>query len=82
MLRMCKPFFGSGKAVVFDSGVCVAKGIFELEARGVYWGVLTKKRRYWPNNVPSDDIDKHFEGKEVGVVDFLEMNTNEGKCSR
>ena len=65
ILRMCKHIFGSGKAVVFDSGVCVAKGIVELEYRGVYGGVLTKKRRYWPNNVPDNDTDKHFEGNEV-----------------
>ena len=31
MLRMCKNIFGTGKAVVFDSGFCVDKGITELE---------------------------------------------------
>ena len=62
MLRMCKPIFGSGKDVVFDSGFCVAKGFVELEDRGVYGGAMIKKRQYWPNNVPGDEIDKHFEG--------------------
>ena len=70
MLRMCKTIFGSGKDVVFDSGFCVAKGFVELEDRGVYGGAMIKKRQYWPRNVPGDDIDKHFEGKEVGAVDF------------
>ena len=45
----------------------------------MYGGVLTNKRRYWPNNVPVDDIFKKFEGKEVGVIDCLEMKTDEGK---
>ena len=42
----------------------------ELEARGVYGGELIKKQRYWPNHVPVNDIDRHFEGKEVGAVAF------------
>ena len=46
VLRMCKPIFGSGKSVVFDSGFCVLKGVVELEARGVYGGALIKKRHY------------------------------------
>ena len=44
MLIICKSIFGSGKAVVFDSGFFVAKGVVELEARGVYGGSLIKKR--------------------------------------
>ena len=60
---MCKSIFCSGKAVVFDSGFYIAKGIVELEAKGVYGGALIKKRKYWPMNVPGDEIDKHFEGK-------------------
>ena len=59
--------------------VFVAKEIVELEARGVYGGVLIKQRQYWPNNIPGNDIDKHFEGKEVGSVDCLEMKTYAGK---
>ena len=60
MLRMCKPIFGSGKALVFDSVFFVAKGIVELEDRGVYGVALIKKRRYWPRNVPGNEIDKNF----------------------
>ena len=35
MLRMCRTIFGSGKAVVLDSGFFVDKGITELEANNV-----------------------------------------------
>ena len=79
MLRMCQPLFGSGKAVVMDSGFCVAKGIVELEARGVYGAALIKKRRYWPKSVPGNEIDKHFEDKEVGYCSMLQTKTDEGK---
>ena len=65
MLRMCRPIFGSGKAVVLDSGFCVTKVITELEARGVYAADLIKKRRYCPKGVPGDLIDSHFEDKYI-----------------
>ena len=48
MLRMCRHIFVSGKAVVLDSGLCVAKFITELEAKGVYAGELINKRHCWP----------------------------------
>jgi hypothetical protein len=82
MLRMCEPIYGTGKAVVLDSGFCVAKGIVALEAKGVYAGALIKKRRYWPKSVPGGAIDAHFAGKEVGDVDMLEAKTEEGKPFR
>jgi hypothetical protein len=45
MLRMCEPIYGKGKAVVLDSGFCVAKGIVALKAKGVYTGALIKKEQ-------------------------------------
>ena len=68
---MCRPIFGSGKAVVLDSGFCVAKGITDLEDKGVYVAALIKKRRYWPKGVPGDLIDNHFEDKEIGDVEMI-----------
>ena len=41
---------------------------------------MIKKRQYWPSNVPGDDIENHFEGEELGAVEFLETNTDEGKA--
>ena len=76
---MCQPIFGNGKAVVLDSGFCVAKGIVALEAKGVFAGALIKKRRYWPKGVPGDLIDEHFENMEVGDVDMVMAATKEGK---
>ena len=40
MLIICKPVFGLGKAVVFDSEFFVAKGVVELKSIGLYGGEL------------------------------------------
>ena len=64
---------------MFDTVFCVAKGVVELEVRGVYGVEMINKQRYFPNNVPSDDIDNHFEGNYVVAVDCLEIKTYEGK---
>ena len=57
---MCRPIFGSGKAVSLDSGFCVAKGITELESKGVYATYMTKNRCYLKKVVPGDLIDTQF----------------------
>ena len=79
MLRMCQPLFGAGKAVVLDSGFCVAKGVFDLEEKGVFAGALIKKRRYWPKGVPGALIDEQFENMEVGDFDMVMAATEEGE---
>ena len=82
MLRMCRPIFGTGKAVVLDNGFCVAKGIADLEAKGVYAGYLIKNQHYWPEVLPGDLIDTHFQDKEVSDVGMLEARTQENKSFR
>ena len=79
MLRMCKPIFGIGKAVVLNSGFCVSKGITELEAKGVYSRALIKKRHYWPKGVPRDLIDNHFKDKEISDFGMPEARTQDNK---
>ena len=46
MLSMCSPTFGSGKYIVLDSKFCVAKGITDLEVKGVYVEGLIKNQSY------------------------------------
>lgn len=69
LLRLTKVLWGTSKVVVLDSGFCVLKGLVELRKKGVFASALIKKRRYWPKYIPGDEIKKHFEEKEVGVVD-------------
>ena len=71
ILMMCRPIFGSSKAVVLDSGFCAAKSITDLKSKCVYAAALIKKRHYWPKLVPSDLIDTHFQDKEVGNVGMI-----------
>ena len=79
MLRMCRPIFGSGKAVVLDSWFCVAKVISEIESKGVYVEALINKRRHWMNGVPGNLILIHFEDKEVDDVGMMEARTEDNK---
>ena len=79
MLSMCSPTFGSGKYIVLDSKFCVAKGITDLEVKGVYVEGLIKNQSYWPKRVPGDLIDTHFEDKEVSDVLMIEVTTEDIK---
>ena len=48
LLRLCKPFFSTGKVVILDSGFCMLKGLIALVQHGVHALALIKKQRYWP----------------------------------
>ena len=60
MLSMCRPIFGTGKAVVLDSGMCVSKDIIYLVFKDVYAGALIKKNRYCTKVFSGGLIDTHF----------------------
>ena len=79
MLRMRRPIFGSGKAVVLDTVFFVAKGITELGAKVVYAAALINTGCYWPNGVPGGLIDTCFEYKEVGDVVMIDSRTEDIK---
>eukprot|EP01082_Thalassiosira_pseudonana_P010906 g9889.t1 g9889 contig4:805493-806287(-) len=79
MLEMTEPIHGTGKIVTMDSGFCVSAGILALHDKGVYGQALIKKRgRYWPRGVPGDEINKHFEGKQIGEFECF-VQEKEGK---
>ena len=60
MMLMFKMLYGTGKAVVRYSGLCVSRDIAELEHKGVYRASLMKKKYYCPKGVPGAAIDAHF----------------------
>ena len=72
MLRMCRPNFLSGKAVVFYSGFFVSKVITELKSKGVYAESLIKNWRHCRKIFPDDMISTHFEYKDIGYVSMIE----------
>ncbi len=49
-----------------DSGFCVTKGVMELHQKGVFFQSLIKKRRYWPAQVPGDQVDAFMMTKRLG----------------
>ena len=55
-MRMKKPLFFTGKAVVMDSGFYVLKGLLGMLSHGVYGTTVIKKRRYWPKYCKGDAI--------------------------
>jgi hypothetical protein len=71
MLRLTRPIWHTGKHVVMDSGFCVLKGIIEMRKKGVFGAALIKKRRYWPKFIPGDELDRHFDDKDVGFADAI-----------
>ena len=71
LLRLCESIFHIGMVVILDSGFCVLRALIELKKRGVFASALIKKRKYWPAFIKGDDINKHFEGKEIGHTDSL-----------
>ena len=79
MLSMCRPIFGSSKAVVLNIGFLVVKGIKQLESKGVYSGALIKKRCYCQKGVLWDIIYAHFEDKEVGYIVMVEARIQDNK---
>jgi hypothetical protein len=71
LLDMTEPIHRTGKVVTGDSGFCVKAGVTALHAHGVFGQFLIKKRRYWPQKVPGDQIDEYMKGKALGVVELF-----------
>ena len=71
LLRLTKPLRGTGKVVILDSGFCVLKALIELRKVGVFGSAVIKKRRYWPKDIPGEEIREHFADKNIGDHDTL-----------
>ena len=69
LLRLKKPLWNTAKLVILDSGLCILKGIFKLQKKGVFASALIKKRCYWPKCIKGDDVKAHFADREVSTVD-------------
>ena len=57
MMRMTKPLFGTGKAVVMYSGFFVLKGVVGILAHGVYGTGVINKNTYFPKYCKGDVIE-------------------------
>ena len=72
MARMTKPLWRTGKLVAMDRGFGVLEGLISMVKKGVLGLALIKKRRYWPKGVPSEEILRNIQNKEVGDVDAVQ----------
>lgn len=72
LLQVTRQIWSTGKVIILDSGFCVLKGIVELMKRGVFASALIKKRRYWPKDVPGEDIKREqLDDKAIGYTGRL-----------
>ena len=69
MWRMTKTLWGTGKTVIMESGFCVFKWLVGMYKRGVYDSAVVNKCRYWPSGINGNQINAHFEKKEIGEHD-------------
>ncbi|KAL7477906.1 hypothetical protein ACHAW6_003691 [Cyclotella cf. meneghiniana] len=74
MCEMTEPIHGTGKIVSMDSRLCVTAGIFHLHDFGVYGQSLTNKHKYWLKDVPVEQINWYFDGKELGFSKTLKQD--------
>ena len=65
-----------------NSGFCVAKGITEIESKGVYVEALINERHYWEKGFLCDLIDTHFEDKDDGDVGMIEARIEDNNFLR
>lgn len=71
LMRLTRPIWTTGKVIVLDSGFCVLRAIIEIFKVGVFASALIKKRKYWPKDVPGEDIKRYFDDKPIGVTNRL-----------
>jgi hypothetical protein len=58
ILRMCKPWFGTGRTVTADSGFGSPAAVALLRENGLFANMMIKKARYWPQWVPNDVLER------------------------
>ena len=78
LLHLTNIIFHMTKFVILDSGVCVLRGIIEIQKRRLFYNTLIKRLQYWTKYVDDDAINNHFEGKifvTVGVLSGTLENT-------
>jgi hypothetical protein len=74
LLDMTEPLHWMGKVITGDSGYCVTAGVIALHTHGVFGQLIIKKRRYWPQKVPGDQIDALMLRKGLGDVESFIQN--------
>ena len=72
MVRMIKPLWGTGRAVVMEIGFYVLELLISMVEKVFLGSALINKRRYWPKGVPAEWILRYTQNKEIGDVDVVQ----------
>ena len=68
VVRMTRPIWGSGRAVIMDSGFGYVASMVQLKAKGLFATTVIKKKRFWPKYTKAIDAVNEMDGKEVGTM--------------
>jgi Transposase IS4 len=71
LMRLMKPLFYTGMAIVIDSGLCVLKGLLELRKNGIFAAAVIRKHWYWLKYIRGDKLAAYFEDKAFGSYDCI-----------
>ena len=71
MMRMIKPPFGTGGAVVVDSGFFVLKVLIGMLAHGVYGTTVIKNKDIGPSTAREIPLSSSFNTKRLGIFMFF-----------
>ena len=67
MMRMKKTMFGTGGAMVKNSGFCVLKGLVGVLSHGVYGTTVTKKKYIVPSTSRDIPLSHSSKTRRLGV---------------
>ena len=68
VVRMTRPLWGSGRAVIMDSGFGYIPSVVRLREKGLFSTTVVKKHRYWPKYTKAKEAIAEMQGKEVGTI--------------
>lgn len=68
VVRMTTPIWGSGRAVLLDSGFGYIPSVVQLKNKGLYATAVIKKKRAWPKHTQAEDAIQEMVGKDVGTI--------------
>lgn len=68
VVRMTRTIWGSGWAVIMDSGFGYIPSVVQLKNLGLFLTTVIKKKAHWPQFSKAQEAVEHMSGKEVGTI--------------
>ena len=74
LCRLTKSIHNTGKVVILDSGFSVLNALITLQTLGVHATAVCKKRRFWPQHCPGDDVNYTMSDLAIKVGEVRALN--------